>query len=115
MDGDVLLRFFMALVFTLSLIGLLYWLVRRYAPTRLLTPAGPGNRLQILEVRVLDARHRLVLVQRDSVEHLLLLGPQSDLVVEAGITAAAGGAVASGSFREQLERPAPETAEGTRP
>jgi flagellar protein FliO/FliZ len=100
MDADVLLRFFMALVFTLSLIGLLYWLVRRFAPSRLLTPGGSGNRLQVLEVRTVDSRRRLVLVRRDKVEHLLLLGAQGDLVVESPIPVAAGG---TGSFREQLD------------
>ena len=100
MDGDVLLRFFMALVFTLSLIGLLYWLVRRYAPSRLLTPGGTSNRLQVLEVRALDARRRLVLVRRDTVEHLLLLGGQGDLVIEDRIPRAAED---TGSFRDQLD------------
>jgi flagellar protein FliO/FliZ len=100
MDGDVLLRFFMALVFTLSLIGLLYWLVRRYAPSRLLTPAGTGNRLQVLEVRTLDARRRLVLIRRDTVEHLLLLGAQGDLVIEDDIQRVPDDA---GSFRDQLD------------
>jgi flagellar protein FliO/FliZ len=113
MDGDVLLRFLMALIFTLSLIGLLYWLVRRYAPSRLLTPAGSSARLRVLEVHVLDARHRLVLIRRDSVEHLLLLGAQSDLVVEGGIVAA--DAPAAGSFREQLDGQTPRLVEGTSP
>jgi len=100
MDGDVILRFFMALVFTLSLIGLLYWIVRRYGPSRLLAPVGAGNRLEVLEVRAVDARHRLVLIRRDKVEHLVLLGSQGDLVIESGITS--GGSQA-GSFRNQLD------------
>lgn len=107
MDGDVLLRFFMALVFTLSLIGLLYWLVRRYAPSRMLSAGGTGNRIQVLEVRSLDARRRLVLVRRDSVDHLLLLGAQSDLVVESGIRDANAAPHARDSFREQLDERQP--------
>ena len=100
MDGDVILRFFMALVFTLSLIGLLYWIVRRYGPSRLMAPAGAGNRLQVLEIRAVDARHRLVLIRRDKVEHLVLLGSQGDLVIESGITSGAPGA---DTFRSQLD------------
>ena len=103
MDADVLLRFFMALVFTLSLIGLLYWLVRRFAPSRILTPARGGNRLQVLEVRNLDARRRLVLIRRDAVEHLLLLGAQGDLVIENGTHSVNSGATAPGGFRDQLD------------
>jgi flagellar protein FliO/FliZ len=101
MDGDVLLRFFVALIFTLSLIGLLYWLVRRYAPSRLLTPVGGGGRLQVIEVRALDSRRRLVLVRRDAVEHLLLLGIQGDHVVESGIKP--GDTGRSDSFRDKLD------------
>lgn len=100
MDGDVVLRFFMALVFTLSLIGLLYWIVRRYGPSQLMAPAGAGNRLQVLEIRAVDARHRLVLIRRDKVEHLVLLGSQGDLVIESGITP---DAAQTDSFREQLD------------
>lgn len=98
MEADVYLRFFLALIFTLSLIGLLYWLVRRYAPSRLIMPVGPGNRLRVIEVRAIDARRRLVLVRRDSVEHLLLLGLQGEVVVESGIQSPG----APGSFRDQL-------------
>ena len=101
MDADVLLRFFMALIFTLSLIGLLYWLVRRYAPSRMLTPLGKGNRLQVLEVRTLDSRRRLVLIRRDKTEHLLLLGAQGDLVIESEIKTPNGGR-SSNSFQDQV-------------
>ena len=45
-----------------------------------------------------DAKRRLVLVRRDDVEHLILLGPASDLVVERGIAMPAEEAAeASGS------------------
>ena len=101
MDADVLLRFFMALIFTLSLIGLLYWLVRRYAPSRMLTPLGKGNRLRVLEVRPLDSRRRLILIRRDKTEHLLLLGAQGDLVIESEIKTPNGGR-SSISFQDQV-------------
>ncbi|NQW11429.1 MAG: FliO/MopB family protein [Alphaproteobacteria bacterium] len=82
------LRFLAALAFVLGLIGLLYWLARRYGIQRLnnMGMAGPrGGRLQIIESRAIDPRRRLVLIRRDSVEHLLLLGTDGDLVVESGI------------------------------
>ena len=105
MDFDVYLRFFIALVFTLSLIGLIYWLIRRYAPTRLFAPAGAGTRLQVLEVRHLDARRRLVLVQRDRTEHLLLLGMHNDLLIESSPPAEPKDTAQYGSFRAQLDQP----------
>ncbi|HBM13514.1 MAG TPA: flagellar biosynthesis protein FliO, partial [Rhodospirillaceae bacterium] len=42
----------------------------------------------IVDSLTLDPRRRLVLVRRDGVEHLLLLGAQSDLAIETGIDAA---------------------------
>jgi hypothetical protein len=47
-----------------------------------------GQRLGISEYHELDKARRLVLVRRDNVEHLILIGGPQDLVVETGITAA---------------------------
>lgn len=40
------------------------------------------RRLQVVETLPVDPRRRLVLVRRDGVEHLLLIGGGSDLVLE---------------------------------
>jgi flagellar protein FliO/FliZ len=74
-----------ALVFVLALIGLAAWLMRRFGPAMRL---GRSGRLGLVETIVLDSRRRLVLVRRDNVEHLLLLGATGDLVIEGGINAA---------------------------
>ena len=50
--------------------------------------AGSAKRLHIVDSLTLDPRRRLVLVRRDGMEHLLLLGAQSDLAIETGIDAA---------------------------
>ncbi len=50
-----------------------------------------GSRLGISEYREIDKQRRLVLVRRDGVEHLLLIGGNEDLVVETGITGDAAG------------------------
>ncbi|MEQ8813777.1 MAG: flagellar biosynthetic protein FliO [Thalassobaculum sp.] len=90
MDLGDYLRTVFALLFVLGLIGLLYVLARQYGAQRLgLGRSGPGGRLAVVEARSLGARHRLVLVRRDDVEHLLLIGPDRDVVVEAGIPAKA--------------------------
>ena len=34
-----------------------------------------------------DAKHRAILIRRDDTEHLVLLGPATDLVIETGIKA----------------------------
>lgn len=89
MSLDSYLRFVLALVFVLALIGLVAWVVRRtgMAPRGGLRHRGP-RRLEIVEVAVLDARRRLVLIRRDDVEHLLLLGHNGERVVERGIVRA---------------------------
>lgn len=83
------LRLIFALIFTLSLFGIVMWFLRRYGQNLGDSIKGSSQRLGILEARSIDARHRLVLVRRDDREHLLLLtqnGPP--LVVESGISRA---------------------------
>lgn len=101
------LRFVLALAFVLGLVGVFAVVLRRYGPSAgLAISRGKGQRrLSVVEVLGLDARRRLVLVRRDGVEHLLLLGMENDLVVEGGIPAADDTA-----FRTALSRAdAPET------
>ncbi len=50
-------------------------------------PRARHQRLNIVESVAVDNRRRLVLVRRDNVEHLLLLGGGADLVVEQNIYA----------------------------
>lgn len=87
MGGDSYIRFVAALVFVLALIGLFGFLLRRFGPNAGLPVQrrGTARRLGVVEVLPLDARRRLVLVKRDGVEHLLLLGMAEDRVVETGI------------------------------
>ena len=87
--GDYL-RFVLALVFVVGLIGLLAWAGKRFGFSPRPTTPGGRNRLAIVDVTTVDARRRLVLVRRDNVEHLLLLGQSEDLVIERGIPAPGG-------------------------
>ncbi|MEI6986506.1 MAG: hypothetical protein WCK65_10280 [Rhodospirillaceae bacterium] len=91
LEFDTYLRFTLALVVVLGLIVCAGWITRRLAakgmlPVGLLsTRPGRSQRLSVVEVKQLDVRRRLVLVRRDQVEHLLLLGAAVDLVIETGI------------------------------
>jgi flagellar protein FliO/FliZ len=49
--------------------------------------AKSPKRLDIVEQAVVDAKRRLVLVRRDDVEHLLMTGGPTDIVIESGIGA----------------------------
>jgi len=82
MDFDLYLRFALALILVLGLIALLAWLLRRFGLGVKMTK---GRRLHIVEAQMLGPRHRLMLIRRDDVEHLVIVGPGSETVVESGI------------------------------
>jgi len=92
MDPGGYLRFLLALVFVLALIGVLAVLARRIGFGYPASAVGRNRhkRLSIVEVAPVDGRRRLVLVRRDAVEHLLLLGPNSETVVETNIEPPSG-------------------------
>lgn len=46
---------------------------------------GRAKRLGVIDVTPVDQKRQLVLVRRDNVEHLLLIGGSQDVVVETGI------------------------------
>jgi flagellar protein FliO/FliZ len=78
-------RFLLALVFVLGLIGLLAYVARRFNLAPRVTPAKADRRVRIVEILPIDAKRRLVLVSRDGVEHLILLGANNDMMVEGRI------------------------------
>jgi flagellar protein FliO/FliZ len=81
-------RFLVALVFVLALIGLLAWAARRFGFLRgTIRAKGGHRRVEVVEIAPVDSKRRLLLVRRDQTEHLVLLGPTSDVVIEAGIAA----------------------------
>ena len=84
MEFVTVARFVLALLVVVGLIVGLAWLLRKYGHGRLMQ-AGARGRIGIVEVTGLDARRRLVLLRRDDVEHLVILGPTGETVVERGI------------------------------
>jgi hypothetical protein len=83
-------RFFIAFLIVLGLIGAAAWAVRRFGGGRLGTVGTRGRqpRLAVIDQAPVDARRRLVLIRRDNVEHLLMIGGPSDLIVEPNIVRA---------------------------
>ena len=84
------LRFFLAFVVVFALIGVCTWLVRRFGTGRLGSagPRGRAPRLAVIEAGAVDGRRRLVLIRRDNVEHLIMIGGPTDIVVEQNIVRA---------------------------
>lgn len=91
MDLASYTRFIAALLFVLALIGALAWAARHFGLVAKATTSRKTKtrRLDITEVLTVDARRRLVLIRRDDIEHLILLGPERDILIEAGIKTAA--------------------------
>jgi flagellar biogenesis protein FliO len=106
-------RFFIAFVVVFGLIGLTAWLVRRFGTARLgESTRGRQPRLAVIEAGAVDGRRRLVLIRRDNVEHLLMIGGPSDIVVEQNIVrgqaARDTAAVRAQTSPETLPRALPE-------
>lgn len=84
------IRFLAALAFVVGLIGMLALAARRFGLTPRITrkKGQRGSRLSIVDILQVDGQRRLVLLRRDDVEHLVILGPTSETLIEGGIDAA---------------------------
>ncbi|WP_370673477.1 hypothetical protein [Pleomorphomonas sp. PLEO] len=113
------MRYAVALAVVIGLLLLLRWVLRNYATGgQLSIGRSRHNRLTIVEQIALDQRRRLLLVRRDGVEHLILVGGGNDLVVEPtiirGVPVGSLGratrpAPASQTATDDAEHPAVET------
>ncbi len=81
-------RFIIAFVLVLVLIGAgtLFWRKFGAGPLSPLGPRGRQARLAVIDAAAVDTRRRLVLIKRDNVEHLLMIGGPTDIVIESNIT-----------------------------
>ncbi len=81
-----ILRLVLALAFVLALMGGLAYALKRLGLSTGISPANSAKRrLGIVESLPLDARHRAVILRRDDKEHLVILGPNGETVVETDI------------------------------
>lgn len=85
--SDTALKVFFAIVIVMALILFGAWLIRGFQSGRISTSGGRGRvpRLALIDATKLDNRRLLVLVRRDNVEHLLMIGGPTDVVVETNI------------------------------
>lgn len=80
-------RVFIVLLFVLAVIFVIAWLLRRFGPGSLSNAAARGRqpRLAVIEHSQVDNRRKLVIVRRDNVEHLIMIGGPTDILIEANI------------------------------
>jgi flagellar protein FliO/FliZ len=83
-------KFLGVFLVVLAVIGLMTWLVRRFGATTLRPGMTRGRqpRLAVIDAAMVDGRRRLVLIRRDNVEHLVMIGGPGDLVIEQNIVRA---------------------------
>ena len=111
--GEGPLKIVLFVIVVLGLLALAFWLVRRFGGGRLGSGAARGRqpRLAVIDQANVDGRRRLVLIRRDNIEHLLIIGGPSDVVVEQNIvraaTAAREGAAARPPAADTLPRAVP--------
>ena len=86
MDGLAVLRMIGGLGVVLGALAAALWLVRRYdirLPGR--SAGGDARRVALIERLPIDAKRSVLLLRRDRQEHLLLLAPEGNVVIETGI------------------------------
>jgi len=86
-ETPLAVRFFIAFIVVFALIGAAAWLLRRFGASRLGGAAARGRqpRLAVIEAGAVDGRRKLVIVRRDNVEHLIMIGGPTDILIEANI------------------------------
>jgi flagellar protein FliO/FliZ len=121
-DTPLAVKFVLAFLIVLGLIFAAFWAVRRFGAGRLGGGMrGRQPRLSITESIPIDNRRWLHLVRRDNVEHLVMIGGTTDVVVEANIVRAVAAprdvAVARPAPMEPLPRaiPLPDNGNGSWP
>lgn len=77
-------KFAAALLFVLGLMGGLALLMRKFSANTPFT-APHKRRLKVIEILPLDPKRKAVLLKRDNREHLIILGANSELLVESDI------------------------------
>jgi flagellar protein FliO/FliZ len=83
-SSELYLRVVLALGGIVAVLAIGAFVARRFGFAARLAPGGK-RRLGVIEAAAIDAKRRLVLLRRDEVEHLVLIGPDGSTVVETGI------------------------------
>jgi flagellar protein FliO/FliZ len=82
---------FLAFLITLLITGGAIWAARYFKKvrTRRDNERGQRQRLSVIDAAAVNERRQLILIRRDNVEHLLLIGGPTDVVIEPNIVRAA--------------------------
>ncbi len=85
MEWTDYLRFIASLLFVLALMGGLWIALKKLGLSGAPMTGGQQRRLKVIESLPIDARRRAIILQRDNTQHLVILGPTGETVVETDI------------------------------
>ncbi|OCW58766.1 flagellar biosynthetic protein FliO [Hoeflea olei] len=115
-QGATLLMAIVIVAVALAALAGVFWIIRARASSTFIR--GGKNRqprLAVLDATAIDTRRRLVLIRRDDVEHLIMIGGPTDIVIESRIAPdpgqRPGAAAAARPVLAATERPAPHAAQ----
>ncbi len=105
--------FVVAFAIILALVALFGLVLRKLTGARLMMPGSDRSRsrqprLGIVDVYDLDRQRQLLLLRRDNVEHLLLIGGPNDVVIETNIVRVAGARIPAPANEPVPERFEPQ-------
>lgn len=80
-----IVRMLLALAFVVALMGGLAMALKHFGLAGERPLKTSSKRLKLIERLQLDARRQLVLIQRDGVQHLVILGHNGETLVETDI------------------------------
>jgi len=83
--GGNIIAGFLALAIVIGLIILAVWALKFVLDMAGTVARTRNKRLDIVENLAIDQKRQLILIKRDDVEHLILVGGENELVIEAGI------------------------------
>ena len=87
MEIALIIKAVLTLVFVLGLLFLTVWGLKycelKSANNRIFNKIRTHRRLGVIENNRIDLRNSLVLVRRDNTEHLLLLSPSGNMLIES--------------------------------
>lgn len=86
----VAVKLVMLTIVLVAMLMLVFWVFRKFVGSPAIKAArGRQPRLAVTDAANLDDKRRLVLVRRDDVEHLVMIGGATDILIESNIIRAA--------------------------
>src|SRR5690348_16652960 len=78
----------LGLIAVVALVAIVFWVVRRMSRGLNLSDGaqrGKRSRLGVIDAYDIDRQRRLILLRRDNVEHLVMIGGPNDVLIEPTI------------------------------